>query len=637
MRLPLATRNAGGIRWIAAAVVACAVGSAAPAVARSIEIDDFLVDVAIDAQGGLDVTETIRLRFSGQWNGIIRTIPIQNVTSRGERRSLGFRLVSVTDEADHHLEVTKSRRGADMNLKIRVPGAADAVRTVVIRYRITGGLRFFDDHDELYWNVTGDEWTFPIRAARARITLPPNVVNVRANGFTGSHGSSERAVRIVVDGAARAPDDVVAPASESPPPEGGAHVIEIEATRPLGMREGLTAAVAWNPGVIRRPSAWAKLITAWSSWFAGRSLLAAVLGAPVLAFVGMFWRWWRVGRDPRPGPLVVQYGPPAGLGPAEVGTLIDNTPDNRDLMAGLVDAAVKGVVRIRETSPRGWFKRADYAFDLLRPEGAWVPSGISPSGFRMLRGMFKNEKGEPDAAGVIDTVASGQLAESFYKRLPGIKDAIFADLVGRGFYRQRPDATRTSYAVVAGVAGAAVWLLAAVVLPRAGYLDETMTLAVPLLLGATTALVIVFFAFFMPARTVAGAQARDHVRGFEEFLSRVDGHRLASLPLTPELFEKFLPYAIALGVERRWSRAFADICTQPPTWYVGSSPDSVFDTDGFTNQLGLMSASTSAAMTSAPRSSGDSGFGGGGGGGDWGGGGGGFSGGGDGGGGGSGW
>lgn len=618
----------------AAALVACIATWACPAVARSIEIEDFFVDVTVDESGGFDVVETLRLRFDGQWNGINRAIPIQNVTSRGERRSLGFRLESVTDESGIRLETQKTRQGADVNLRIRVPGAADAVRTVVIRYRITGGLRFFDDHDELYWNMTGDEWTFPIHAARARITLPGSLANVRVNGFTGAYGTAERAVRIRVDGAVRAPDDVVAPVGESPPPEGGAHVVEVESTRPLGIREGLTVAVAWNPGVVRRPSAWGRMITAWSSWFVGRSLLAAVLAAPLAAFVGMFGLWWRVGRDPRCGPLVVQYEPPESLGPAEVGTLIDNKPDSRDLMAGLVDAAVKGVVRIRETSPRGWLKQAEYAFDLLLPETAWTAAGISPAGCRMLEGMFGRPSSAARTEDAISTVTSGDLAESFYTQLPSIKDAIFTDLLGRGFYRARPDTTSTMYALGGGVVGVAVWLLAVIVMPWVGYRDTVMTLTVPLLLGTTTFFVIALFAIFMPARTVAGARARDQVRGFEEFLSRVERHRLESLPLTPSLFEKFLPYAIALGVERRWAKAFADICTQPPTWYQGSSSDSLFDAGDFTGRLGVMTAATASAMTSSPRSSGDSGFGGGG---DWGGGGGGFSGGGDGGGGGSGW
>jgi len=631
MMVPAAARAKTGA-WLVAVLVACAVSPASATAARSIVIEDFALDLRVDESAGLALTETIRLRFEGPWNGIIRTIPIQNVTSRGERRNLGFRLESVTDETGTRLEAAKGRRGADIDLKIRVPGAADAVRTVVIRYRITGGLRFFEDHDELFWNVTGDGWAFPIHAARARISLPGSLANVRVNGFTGAYGSGQRGVRITVDGEARAADDVIVPASESPPPPGGEHVIAVEAARPLGIHEGLTVAVAWNRGIVRRPSGLGWLITAWSSWFVGRALLATVLASPLLAFAGMFWHWRRVGRDPRPGPLVVAFEPPEGLGPAEVGTLLDNRPDPRDLIAGLVDTAVKGVVRIRETAARGWFTRAEYAFELLAPESAWTQAGVSSAGCQMLRGMFENHQGTPGSNGVIETVASKDLAESFYSHLPEIKNAIFKDLIDRGFYRTPPDTTITAYAVGAAIAGAVVWVLALIVMPWMGYRDGLMTVAAPIILGATTMLILLSFAVFMPARTVAGGAARDRIRGFEEFLSRVDRHRLESLPLTPELFEKFLPYAIALGVERRWARSFADICTQPPTWFVGSSPDSLFDTGGFTSQLGVMSAATAAAMTSSPRSSGDSGFGGG----DWGGGGG-FSGGGDGGGGGSGW
>jgi len=103
---------------------------------------------------------------------------------------------------------------------------------------------------------------------------------------------------------------------------------------------------------------------------------------------------------------------------------------------------------------------------------------------------------------------------------------------------------------------------------------------------------ILAFAVFMPARTVAGAKARDQARGFQEFLSRVDKHRLETLPMSPELFEKYLAYAIALAVERRWAKSFATICKEPPTWYAGSSPDSMFDMDQFTRQLSVMSNTT---------------------------------------------
>jgi uncharacterized membrane protein YgcG len=255
--------------------------------------------------------------------------------------------------------------------------------------------------------------------------------------------------------------------------------------------------------------------------------------------------------------------------------------------------------------------------------------------------MFKTRSdGEAGADGVISSCASRDLANSFYRHLRWIKKAIFEDLESRGFYRTRPDKIGLAYYGFAFACIPVVWVLTTLGFTWAGVRDEATILWGPPALALTTALIVAGFGAFMPARTIAGARARDRIRGFQEFLARVDAHRLESLPLTPALFERFLPYAIALGVERRWAGAFADICTEPPTWFAGTSSADLFDTGGFTNRLGVMGATTAAVMASAPRSSGDSGFGGGSGsgwGGGGGGGGGGFVGGGDGGGGGSIW
>jgi len=115
--------------------------------------------------------------------------------------------------------------------------------------------------------------------------------------------------------------------------------------------------------------------------------------------------------------------------------------------------------------------------------------------------------------------------------------------------------------------------------------------------GALTLYLFAIFAAIMPARTAAGVRARSAIRGFREFLSRVDAHRLGSLPLTPELFERYLPYAIALGVERRWARSFEDICTVPPQWYAGSHPIDSFDPSTFSHSLVQMSTGDSSGFS----------------------------------------
>ena len=590
-------------------------GLLAPAVRaqeRSIVIEDFDAGIAVSESAAVAVTETLRLRFTGTWNGIHRRIPVRYVDARGANYGLRLQLLGVTDEAGTALKVSRSRTQHEDDLKIWVPGAANAVRTVVIRYTVGRALKFFDDHDEFYWNVTGDEWPYPIGAARTRITLPRAVENIRVNAFTGGFRSTERSVAITVDGQMHGPEDAFTMDGEAtaPPPDGG-HEVEVKATRALGIHEGLTVAVAWNPGVVRRPTALEKRL-AWLFDNAGAFMLAGLVAlVPLATFGAMFRHWWRVGRDPRPGPVVVQYEPPAGLGPAEVGTLVDNSPDNRDLMALLVDCAVKGIIRIRETSPAGWFQGPKYAFDLLVPAADW--KDLSPAAAALLTGMFTMTSGHwADMTGVVCSVTSDALANAFHVHLPAIKGAIFGSLVKEGHYAERPDHVLTQYLVAAPVAGVAVAGVLLGLNQVAWHLANETVIPQAILCGVLTALILAGFALIMPARTTKGGAARTAILGFQEFLTRVEAHRLATIPLTPELFERFLPYAMALGVEGRWAKAFEGICKEPPQWYAGAGPVGHFQPYGLTQSLGQMGQVTSQAMTSAPRSSEGSGFGGGG-------------------------
>jgi uncharacterized membrane protein YgcG len=621
MTTPRVRAGSSRRRAIAAAVVALATLSAGIATARSIVIEDFDAALTVDTSGGLEVVERIRLRFTGQWNGIQRFIPVDYQAGQSGNYRLRLKVEAVTDEAATPLKMTRSYAAHAEVLKIWVPNANDAERTVVIRYRVTNALRFFDDHDELYWNVTGDEWPYPIGRARAVITLPGTAVNVRANAFTGGYGSGERTVSITIDGERRDPDNGFTRGAEGVPAVGERHVVEVAAARPLGIREGLTAAVAWNPGVIYRPTAWERRL-AWIRDNLDRVGLVGFLGAAPLVALGlMLSRWLKVGRDPRTGPIVVAYEPPEGLGPAEVGTLVDNSPDSRDLMAMLVDCAVKRVIRIRETRAAGWFAKAEYAFELLKPRDRWT--NLTPGEERLLTSMFDATTAPPTPSGIVQTVTSDELTNRFYRHLPGIRSAVFDALVRDGHYRERPDNVTQRYVVTA--------IASAILLFAVGFgLTSLVFHAIPgwmlpVILGSAvlTALVVAGIGVFMPARTVKGANARMGILGFEEYLGRVDRHRLATMPLTPELFERFLPYAMALGVDARWAKAFEGICKEPPDWYVGTGPTTgPFQPGGLTQHVAQMGNVTTAAMQSAPRSessggnsSFSSGFGGGGGGG----------------------
>src|ERR1043165_6927442 len=195
---------------------------------KSYSIERFDAQIRVNTDASLDVTETITARFVGSWNGLYRTIPVAYHSPQGLNWTLGVSLQSATADAGRALRTGPSREGANIKYKIWIPGAADAERTLVLRYRATNGLRFFEDHDELYWNPTGDEWAVPINAARAEIDLPPGAGGVRAIAYTGVYGSRAQEASVEIQGA----------------------VVRVAMTHGLGFHEGLTAVVGWNKGLV---------------------------------------------------------------------------------------------------------------------------------------------------------------------------------------------------------------------------------------------------------------------------------------------------------------------------------------------------------------------------------------------------
>lgn len=544
---------------------------AAAVAGRSLSIDSFHTDLSVYRSGSLDVTETIQFRFQGSWNGVYRTIPIDYRGASGFNYRLYVAVKSVQDGDGRPLRHETSRSGGNLRLKIYVPGARDTEKTVQIRYRVENGLRFFNDYDELYWNVTGTAWPLTIESASATVHLPTQVQGVRAQAFTGTYGSRAHNASIDVQGP----------------------LIQVRTTQSLNLHEGLSVDVAWNAGVIARPSFLRKV-----GWFLRGNW---PVGLPLLVFPAMFGLWWRRGRDPRLRPIAARYEPPEGLTPGEEGVLVDDSPDMRDITATLVDLAVRGFITIEEHDKKkllGLGTDRDYAFDLERPIDQW--KDLAPHEEALLNGIFDN--------GVSQHVELDVLENSFYKSLPGIKDRLFEGLMRRGYYGRRPDRVRGTWLGVAFV-GAVLGLMGG--LNLAGHFALSgVAVGVGVVLSA---LIVAGFGWFMPAKTEAGTRALEAVLGFEEFLKRVEEDRFKRMIKGPKDFERFLPHAMALGVEKTWAKAFDGIYTEPPSWYRGASPMG-FQPTLFVASLGNMSARTGSVMASQPRSSaGSSGFGGGGG------------------------
>ena len=538
--------------------------------ARQLKIQRFTSEVYVQQDSTLDVTETIEANFIGAWHGMYRTIPVEYVTPQGFNYSLFVKLESATDAAGQPMKVESSRERHYLKWKIYVDNATDVVRVITLRYHVSNGLKFFEDHDELYWNVTGDEWDVPVEDASAQIFLPPGATGLRALAFTGSYGSRAQNAEVKTS----------------------ANDVQVSMLRQLSFHEGLTAVVGWDKGLVKEPGT-GDLIGQFleSNW---------PLFFPIFVFMFMFWLWYTRGRDPRVGPIAVQYAPPEGMTPAEAGALVDDEAGMRDITATIVDLAVRGYIVIEEkdkSQMMGLISNKEYIFHLKKSPNEWA--GLKAHELVLLAGVFGN--------GLLPDVELSTLQNQFYTKLPGIKNSIFGSLMERGYFQHRPDYVRSGYMSGGIVLGVLMSLLGNALAQKLGMAPGPFIIAAILSAG-----IIVGFGWFMPARTAEGAKALAGVLGFEDFLTHVEADRLDRINKSPETFEKFLPFAMALGVEKKWVAAFKDIYSQPPSWYQGGYYNGGFYPIMFVNSLDNMTARASSVMASAPRSSGGSGFGGGG-------------------------
>jgi hypothetical protein len=543
---------------------------------RSIRIRAFDALLTVHTDGSLDVTEQLTIRFMGQWNGIVRDLSLQHNTAQGRRTKLDITLGYITDASGQrlHVDELKKDNGWTRGLKIWIPGARDADQQIIIRYRVANAIRFFfaDSEvgalDELYWNVTGNGWTMPIDSAHARVVLPDGVVPTRVAVYTGARGSVATDAKIIKDG----------------------NEVDFTMLRGLYPNEGMTIGVGWPAGAIAsRPNEAQERLAKALQWIP--------LLIPVVVFFLAFKSWQKRGRDPKEGSYVVHYEPVDGASPAELGTLVDNSADMDDITATLVDLAVRGFIRIEEITESHLFglsKSTDYILHILRKREEWTT--LAPHEQRYLEAL--------SGSTLFDgyDVKVSELKDKFYTKLPKIRDAIYDNLVARGYYLQRPDKVRAKWFGLAAVTGVVLAGLAAIAV-RAMFV---MVSPAALIAAAALSTIIMFvFAQIMPARTVVGARAREAALGFKEFLERVESERYKKMITSPEMFERFLPFAMAFGVADKWAKAFEDIYREPPSWYVGGTGP--FNASSFSHTISTMSNAAASSMSSSPSSSGSGG------------------------------
>ncbi len=629
-----------------AALASLLLPGAAAAEERILKFDS---NIAVARDGTLDVTETIHVRVENIRinHGIYRDIPTKYPATGGRRVKVGFELTDTW--LDGQVEPYKVETLTN-GVRIRI-GSAD--RTVspgehvyTIRYRASRMIGRFDGYDELYWNATGNTWDFPIDRASATVTLPSPARFGQRAAYTGPQGSTESSARV---------------ASEEP------GSIRFDTTRPLYSHEGLTIAVAFPKDVVAAPSESDRMgwfLSDWGPPFAGALGLAAILGY-------LFYAWNKAGRDPRAGTVVPLFSPPDELSPAAMRYIVKQSFDNRAFAAALVDAAVKGHVRQVEEDG-GWFSGNERRIERIETPGATplaapeqsalnrlvspnesivmeqknhatFSSSIKALGTRFAAAydgkLFLRNYGWMGAAVVI-FVAALWLAAATVVLAEGAGSQLLVLLsaagmaIGALIFHAAPKEKTSGrcllhlLALAFGGIGVAFGLP---LIPQALTTGNWLPLAIPLI-----GLPFVISSFFwMSAPTKEGRGVLDRIAGFKQYLSITERDRLDRMQApedTLELFERYLPYAIALDVENRWADRYTGLlaaaaaapgASQGFAWYSGSSSP-WNDSGGFVDSIGSSLASSVSSASTAPGSSSGSGGGGSSGGGGGGGGGGGW-------------
>ncbi len=598
-------------------------------VAADERILSFDSDITVGADGWMTVHETIHVTAENKQirRGIYREFPIEYTTPAGHRYVVDFDVVGVQrDGQPEPFHVTAQGRHQRVYIGDRDLHLSPGEYRYRLSYRTNRQLGFFRGHDELYWNVTGNNWAFPIDRATARVRLPAGVPagDLTLEAYTGRSGETGADYRAEVDASGLA---------------------AFRVDRTLNPGEGLTIVLTWPKGYVTEPGTVQRLGFLVRD---NRSVATGLLGTVVLLLY-YFIAWVRVGRDPAPGTIMPLYAPPLGLSPAAMRYIYKMGFDTKAYAAALIDMAVKGYLTVNDED----------GYVLTRKRDA--DKGALSAGERKLvwhlfgggeQAVLQRANHQPIRKSI---KALKRLLRNEYHRvyfrtngaylIPGV--IIAAATVVLGSYTKVSDQAGLLFMIIwlAGwtftvftLASQGQWLMAGVfaVVEVAALVTLTTVIAsigVTLLLLVLLTINAVFY-YLIKAPTHSGRRLMDAIEGFRLYLSVAERDRLDVVnppEQTPQLYEKFLPYALALGVDQQWSERFADTLRDAaagdaqyrPSWYRGSHWDGG-DIAGFSSSLSSSLTGAVGRASQAPGSSSGSGGGGSSGGGGGGGGGGGW-------------
>jgi len=499
--------------------------SAAPAGARELKMERFHSTIRVQADGSVIVRETLDVHFIGKWQHLYRSLPLR---PPGSTTTQVFNLWAVTDGQGTPLRYDLSTSTQRAELKVQVPKAVDARKIIVLEYQLSDVV----SSETVSWNVTGDEWKIPLLHVSAELLLPQGAEGIEAQSFTGERGSTQNrgvlkisAGRVAVEVAGALPPHqglTLMASWTAPAPEPPALHVEPDPAPEFGLEQLLTS-LSFHARPFRNFEK-----NGWLLCFPGGALMI------------LFGLWCVYGRTRRPRRVVVQFTPPCDLTPAELTRFIGCAQRKRNIAATVLDLAVRGYIHIGKIDAMAK-ARADYSIERLDGEAAEVPLRYHE---RSVLDALRRRRSDFTRLRSLD-------------RCLNLKNELLADeLLLRGFYEAPPDRVRWGW--VGMVAGPVPFVLIAL-LDKADRLPSSIAV---LSAGA----ILCSFGWIWRPLTLEGARALEHALGFAKFLRGADPLRYPQELREAGIFERYLPYAIALGVEARWSEAFRRTAARPPTF-----------------------------------------------------------------------
>ena len=536
-------------------------------------IKSFNSDITLADDGSFIVEEVIVYDFEGvERHGIFRNIRdshAQESSSWFKDREIKLELLSVTMDGQSVANVIEPYDG----LSVRI-GDADKTITGTHEYRISyavnGAISIYEDGSEMYWNVTGDEWEVPILSATANIYANEGLLGDERTCYSGYDGDGTNC-------------EVV----------GNDNLISFAASN-LSPGQQLTIA---NQVFLSKPPRIIETINL--SWL---PIAIIIIWFGILA---VFLYRWRTEYKIK-APIIAQYEPLPDFKPMFSGVLMDHRLDPNDISAGIVHLAEQGFIAIKRTEEKvfGLFNVSDYEITLKRP----IAETESTFQSELLKLLFKDD----DVPNVVtrlsilrNNTTNKQKNAALIQKL---QKAVTKDLTVRGYFESGWSLLNILLPIC-GIVVLALVLIAA--FSDTAFLVEQIAI--------TTIVSFVIFAVSVNRYTQKGYEALNHLKGFKEFMSVTDKERFEfhnAPEKSPEQFMAFLPYAIALGVEKKWTKLFEDMQIESPSWYSSAGTAAAFNATAFSSELGAFTgAFTSSSGSSGGGSSG--GGSGGGGGGSW--------------------